>query len=826
VNVSTSETIETTVPGVVGERVDDAEIEIDYSIIEHFSQHLYSSPHKAIEELVSNSFDALATEAHVYVPGAQVHERVVVWDDGDSMDVEGLKELWWIARSPKDVGERIARNERVGARKMIGKFGIGKVATYQLGRRISHLCKVDGRFFLVTVDYSNILPEDRHIDPREDERVEERAPILLLDEFAAERWARAQFMEEPNVFAGVWAQESWTLAVVDRLRAGVDIPQGRLRWVLGLSMPLRPDFAVRVNDEPVTPRLLTGAVIEWDVGAPKVQEALRSEWADALKAGAVHGDLAFRTDDGADWPTVVLPELKEVRADVSIFAESLARGAAAEHGRSYGFFLMVRDRLINPQDPLLLLHDPSYGTFYRTQWVVRADELDADLLADRERIHRATPRAAELAVVQRALYLAAREKVQELDQAAQHERSSEALLPIASREHYRDPLAALLLRVGEDTSKFHLGDARIERKNLEVTEPVADIDAESSSFVVNAKHPFLDAVASRLGSGKKAREALRALDLVAVSELLLEGFLLDLGLTEEQVDRVLAWRDGLLRQMARRYQAAPEAAIEDVIAASYLPGKPFEDALAKLFGLMGFDAFRDGRSKHKDVLVIAPIGSEEFRFTVEAKGSKNKIGNDAAEIDIAAAHRDGVQATHAIVVAREFVGFEGSATEPAMILQQCETTKRVSIVTVEALIALYRAVQEFYYPLEIVFEVLRPVEAPAEKLGRIGRLAQPLDDFDFRALLDEAWKKQRGTAAGDTVPYRQLWQENWKSAIPDVNEFTSKLAALETLALNLIRLDTQQQTVRLLQSPDIIAEKAQRSLEARDAPTDTTPAPS
>lgn len=96
-----------------------------------------------------------------------------------------------------------------------------------------------------------------------------------------------------------------------------------------------------------------------------------------------------------------------------------------------------------------------------------------------------------------------------------------------------------------------------------------------------------------------------------------------------------------------------------------------------------------------------------------------------------------------------------------------------------------------------------------------------MDGFDFRALLDETWEKQRGTAAGDTVPYRQLWQENWKTAIPDINEFTAKLAALETLAFNLIRLDTQQQTVRLLQSPDIIAEKIQSSLDARHASTNS-----
>ena len=51
---------------------------------------------------------------------------VVVWDDGDSMDVEALKKLWWIARSPKDDGTDRVRTVDGRTRSLIGKFGIGK----------------------------------------------------------------------------------------------------------------------------------------------------------------------------------------------------------------------------------------------------------------------------------------------------------------------------------------------------------------------------------------------------------------------------------------------------------------------------------------------------------------------------------------------------------------------------------------------------------------------------------------------------------------------------------------------------------------------------
>jgi len=77
-----------------GTRVDTVQVNIDHRIIEHFSQHLYASPNKAIEELVANGFDAFASEVRVYTPGSMTPERLLVWDDGESMDVAGLKSLW------------------------------------------------------------------------------------------------------------------------------------------------------------------------------------------------------------------------------------------------------------------------------------------------------------------------------------------------------------------------------------------------------------------------------------------------------------------------------------------------------------------------------------------------------------------------------------------------------------------------------------------------------------------------------------------------------------------------------------------------------------
>jgi len=151
----------------VGDPVAEVKIDIDHAIIRHFSEHLYSSPNKAIEELVSNGFDALATACYVYIPGNHVQGRVLVWDNGQSMDPAGLQAMWTIAKSPKGEGSRVVEAEG-RRRSMIGKFGIGKLASYAVGHRIGHICRTsDGRYLSVSVNYRDLTTDSEQNPPVE-----------------------------------------------------------------------------------------------------------------------------------------------------------------------------------------------------------------------------------------------------------------------------------------------------------------------------------------------------------------------------------------------------------------------------------------------------------------------------------------------------------------------------------------------------------------------------------------------------------------------------------------------------------------------------------
>lgn len=804
--------------GGLGVRVSEVVIDVDYAIIEHFSKHLYHSPNKAVEEMVSNAFDAFASRTYVYLPGRLTRDRVAVWDDGTSMDVPHLQEMWSIGRSAKrDRGRTVTAGDRT--RKVIGKFGIGKLASYSVGNRITHLCRGGQRFLLLSVDYRELRSDLD--DPGLGPGARSISPVLSLSEAEAFGLAASWFPQGCQAMADLWDADSWTLAVIDEL-SGAALSPNRLRWVLGNGMPVRPDFRVAVDDEPVAPGLADGATAVWDLGEPRVADSLANAWAEATAAGDVAGRWVAEDTSQPDWPAagpgpvLRFPRLGAVRAEVRLFSRSLEDARRNGAGRGHGFFLLVRDRLVNPDDALLLLPSPSWATMYRLRVRLWADNLDDELLADRERLRSDTARSRELRTLQTGLYRAAFAELERQDNRRLLASRPASLLPTHSRELFRAPLNALLLRrdlLPETT--FDVADPGVERHDLAASDPVAVVQAGHPGFRVNTAHPFFVALQKRLGRGRRAQEALRAFDLLAIAERLLEGFLYDEGIPDRRIEAVLRWRDQLLRALAVQYADSPEEVVREVLSASYAGAARFENALAALFASMGFVATRSGRSGTDDVLVLGPTGTTSTRFTIEAKGSHKALANDDAEIAGAAAHRDAAGATHAIVVARAFAGFQRGDAEQAAVLGECRSVGGVSIATVQTLVELHEAVRRFSYPLNLILPVLAVVEPPDVKRRRVVELAAPVDHFDYRELLEDIWRRQQEEAEDNVVAYRSVWQSRpeWRRGM-SFEEFTAKLIALEVMSRGLIRLSTDTREVELVQAPVIIADKIQRGLRA------------
>jgi len=597
-------------------------------------------------------------------------------------------------------------------------------------------------------------------------------------------------------------QPHWTLAVIDDLKE-VSLYPRRLRWILGNGMPLREDFKVWVEDDPVVSSLESKAAHTWQLDEAVLRTSALATWSEARDKGLVSGGVDLdppaleptakdTTDPAAEEPAWHFPTLGRVTATVRLFTDSLARYGEDE-GRSYGFFLTVRGRLVNADDDKLLLNDPSFGTFYRSQFQIGADGLDDELLADRESLRRDTAMTAELHVLQTALYRPARVEVERQDVETQKGERPESRLPTASRELFRDPVAALLARSETQPGNVNLDEPGIDRVELGETARLAELNPADGHFRVNRTHPFYRALAAQVGSGRRAEQILRGFDPFAVSERLTEGFLYTRGMADAEVSDLFEWRDRLFRSLGAQYGTTPEDVILELKAASIEGKTRFENAIADLFNLMGYRASRHGESGVKDVMVVAPLGPQHRVFTIEAKGSKDAVGNLTAAISGAAAHRNAVEgAKHAVVVAREF--------------------------TVDTLVELYRALMDYSYPLDVVMDALFEIEGPVAKSARVASMKKPLEDFKYRTVLDTIWDRQAGESAEDAVPVRGLWQGHlpWRKGMT-YDVFQSKLAALDTLAGGLMSYNPPEDTVYLKAEPQQVADHVMRRLSPPEA---------
>jgi len=124
-----------------------AHVQLSNELVSLLSEQLYQSPTKAIEELIVNSYDAGATVCKVFFPdpteqlGDGNRNYIVVFDNGSGMDAEGLEALWRVGRSDK---QNRAINPAT-KRKLIGKFGIGKLAANAVGHRLTYGVRCEAR---------------------------------------------------------------------------------------------------------------------------------------------------------------------------------------------------------------------------------------------------------------------------------------------------------------------------------------------------------------------------------------------------------------------------------------------------------------------------------------------------------------------------------------------------------------------------------------------------------------------------------------------------------------------------------------------------------
>jgi hypothetical protein len=668
-----------------GKEKEKIDVRLSYRIVRLFSEGLYASPNKAIEELVANSFDAGALRVAVLLP-ADFHDQgatIVVLDDGEGMDADGLKLHWLIGKSLK----RDLAKLPLG-RQQIGKFGIGKLATYVLANRLTHISKKGSKYYSTSMNF-------KAVDDRGEEEVEPKTPIKISLHELSETEARDALKEWTDTPAflksglklfGPGAAKSWTFAILSDLKDKVhEIRRGTLEWVLRTALPLRDDFSIHLDGVKLEPsKAGKGRIKKWVLGKdidelakPAPDEIYATEDKDQPK----DSEIRFALEDKA---------IGRITGYAEAYRDLLTdKSKSAELGRSHGFFVYVLGRLINVKDGHFGIppDELRHGTFGRIRVVVHMDGLDEYLQSDRERI-REGPVLIDAQNILRAIFNKIRPALEtadaEEDPGAKLARklagspasltrrpiidmvravldgrikSRSIALPPATTPTERAQLIAKLETRAETPEQFVGGIDFVY--DATSNDGIAVYDAVTGRLRVNGLHPFVGAFFDEFTS----RTSGLPLEIFAMAEVLLESHLYQASLKQDQIDAVMAVRDELLRNVAQESGRRTALTIANALRNARNDEDRLEIEIVEAFRSLGFDATRVGGKSKPDGVAKAHLSPDangklrRYATTLEAKSKKKdgaKLKAQTFGVSTIALHRDESQCEHAIVVAPAF----------------------------------------------------------------------------------------------------------------------------------------------------------------------------
>lgn len=811
-------------------------VRISYRIIELFSEGLYASPNKAIEELVSNAFDAGARTVHVILsPDRTLPDAfIAVIDDGIGMTPADLKRHWLIGVSNK----RELKSPPLG-RAPIGKFGIGKLATFVLATHLTHVCKKGGRFFATTMDYSQI-PEGIEKGIHSEKKVE--LPLRELTESEAKAALEPVLRGTKPGYTklklfGKGACVTWTVAVMSGLKdMARQIQKGRLSWVLRTAMPLRDDFALFLDGDPLAPsKADTPPLKQWVLGKdlktlPKPSPTDLEPTKDRSAARIHRFGLTH-------------PELGRITGYAEVYEDPITLGKSADVGRSHGFFVYARGRLLNINDELFGLEALRHGTFARFRMVAHIDRLDDELRSSREAV-REGPLVSTARNILHAVFNLARNWLEELDAARVPGTVAANRIAASPWSLTRRPILALISSVfaGNATSKYLSYPANLKESEkqallkvlearaksegglvlrtelVEVSQAVglAVLDVEGGVLRINALHPF---VAAHREDYERGRETL---SLLAMAEVLTEAHLYELGVDRATVAEVMSRRDEMFRQFARsmkRNAFIVAQALED----AGTDESKLEEELVAAFDIMGFAAVAIGGKGKPDGKADAHLGARDegvgrrYSVSLEAK-SKETIGKAVSAksvgVSTVALHRDEFQCEHAIVVGPEFPTAQGEQSSLVKQLKadKVKSGKTITVVRSVDLARLVRLVSAKNIDLDRLRGLFQTCLSPEESKAWIDALlTEKATKPPYEAILETIWALQKETPE-EAVEFAAV-----TTALRKDRSISLKKVELADLCRAMSRMTgyvvVRDRTVELTQRPDRIMEAAGKVLQ-------------
>lgn len=304
------------------------------------------------------------------------------------------------------------------------------------------------------------------------------------------------------------------------------------------------------------------------------------------------------------------------------------------------------------------------------------------------------------------------------------------------------------------------------------------------------------------------------LELLAISEVLLEAHLYEIGLTEDDIEDVMARRDEALRYLARSTGKRNAYMIARDLIDAATDKDALEKTLVAAFDTMGFDEVPLGGSGKPDGYAEARLAGDSkgkpHRYTVslEAKSKEKQGGKVSAKsvgVSTIARQRDDYQCEHALVAGPDFptTGAEQSALVKEITKDRDASGRTITLVRIPDLARLVRLVPLKRVNLGRIREMLLSCTTPEESKAWIDKLAsEQVPKTPYRQILDAIWDLQK-ERSDESVEYSGLavaLQKGSQSLKMPKSELHEICVALSRMAPEMI--SARKSSVELSQKPD------------------------
>ena len=723
-------------------------VSLSNELVNLLSDQLYQSPLKAIEELVVNSYDAGAKKCKIYVPAPSSPENrfVIVYDDGVGMDYDGLTNLWQIGRSNKRQDEKTGKS----VRKQIGKFGIGKLAARTIAYKLTYITKNQSNILTVSIDFREFKDSPNGDVKRVEAKVYEiKDWKSFLKSGNLEGMLKLCQIENEDIPST--GKVNWTIAVLEDLtEKAIKIKQDPLSWVLRTAMPLKADFKVYLNGSQIVSSKEKYKVLVSFKLSDLSKERIESLSKSTGEVWKVDGDTII----SKSFPS-------GIRGEVVVTEQVLTGGKSDDLVRSNGYFIRVRDRLVNDSDPLFGLTPLFFGTFSRFRADIYADDLDVDLKASRETIEETTLKT-NFRILLREIFNEANSQYDKIindDKKNPKKEGERNQIPARLVEY---PVADFLITNTEsisgaeaDQSWFYVDIKKDEevvkfaqdlysssRKKYKYeyvgrgkTERIVKFDPKESVFWINQDHEFIAEYMNDI----HARSLLQ--DLVT-TEALLEVYLKLNQVPTTVVGKILEQRDELFRSMAHDRSYSVDTIgrrLRDSAADKY----ELEISLVVAMRALGFVATHiagAGRPDGVATVVMYPDG--EKKITLEAKSSIDVPNLNAFDFAGLEEHMDDEKALGCLLIAPSY---PASGNDRSAVSDRAKKAK-ISCWTIDQLASFVEAAESRQLNAEHVLDIVLNTYSPVDVTKKIQEyLSTPnWTESDLYVAILEAFKRLDG----------------------------------------------------------------------------------